>query len=564
MRVWGIYDWTNRANVHYIWMDGKIRWWFGWSDYQKASYSANTLYEINMTADSWNYDININWTSYTWTYSWTVQVSTSRPYYLFCNQENWTPKEYFSWRIYYFKVTTSEWLIRDLVPCYRVADWAGWLYDLVEGKFYGNSWTWTFIKWAPVNVWQMPSWYTELAYIQNNSTSIIDTWLKTWIWYKVRLGLYTAASTTADQTVIWWSTNTSAEAIYFWLNYAGNHLSIYRWYNGSWFDADNSISVWNYYEAESLIRNWEQKLTLNWTVLYTGSAALSWTGSENMIIFNRRSSTTYPALIKLYYTKIYDVNDVLVRDFVPCVRDSDEVIWLYDLVTKQFFTNSWSGSFVAGPVVMRGWYKMSTNTITYCKLAADSKDEVSGSNYSNVWVTFGTAGWVGGAYFNWWNNQSYLYDDNIASLPQGASVRTIGFWIYDTKGDVSWENIAFWCGNWASNQMVSFGQYNGSVWPRLSQYWQLSTGSWREYNKWLLYIITYDWSKFSIYKNWTLLWEWTYSIATSWTKVRLWWWTTRWNDNYFKWYMREMFIENKLWTAEMAQRFYNEVSWFFN
>lgn len=193
---------------------------------------------------------------------------------------------------------------------------------------------------------RLPIEYQELEYIENTSTSIIDTWLKTWIWYRIQLKFYTSSSSTADQTIIWWSTNTSAEAIYFWLNYASNRLSIYRWYNGSWFDADNSISVWNYYEAESLIRNWEQKLTLNWTVLYTGSAALSWTGSENMIIFNRRSYTTYPALIKLYYTKIYDVNDELVRDFVPCFRKSDWEPWMYDLVTDTFFTNAWTGRFL--------------------------------------------------------------------------------------------------------------------------------------------------------------------------------------------------------------------------
>ena len=29
--------------------------------------------------------------------------------------------------------------VRDLVPCKRVSDGAYWLYDRVEGKFYGNE-----------------------------------------------------------------------------------------------------------------------------------------------------------------------------------------------------------------------------------------------------------------------------------------------------------------------------------------------------------------------------------------------------------------------------------------
>ena len=46
---------------------------------------------------------------------------------------------------------------------------------------------------------------------------------------------------------------------------------------------------------------------------------------------------------KMYYCKIYD-NDVLVRDFIPAVRDSDGKAGLYDLVTNQFYTNVGTGA----------------------------------------------------------------------------------------------------------------------------------------------------------------------------------------------------------------------------
>ena len=50
----------------------------------------------------------------------------------------------------------------------------------------------------------------------------------------------------------------------------------------------------------------------------------------------------------LYSCKIYDVSDVLVRDFVPCYRKADSVIGLYDLVNDVFYTNAGTGVFTKG------------------------------------------------------------------------------------------------------------------------------------------------------------------------------------------------------------------------
>lgn len=59
------------------------------------------------------------------------------------------------------------------------------------------------------------------------------------------------------------------------------------------------------------------------------------------------SSTKFPG--KLYYAKIYD-NNVLIRYFIPCYRNSDNVIGLYDLVNNVFYTNQGTGVFTYGSV----------------------------------------------------------------------------------------------------------------------------------------------------------------------------------------------------------------------
>lgn len=51
--------------------------------------------------------------------------------------------------------------------------------------------------------------------------------------------------------------------------------------------------------------------------------------------------------LKIYSCQIYN-NDILIRDFVPC-KSIYGVIGLYDVVNGIFYTNSGTGSFIAGP-----------------------------------------------------------------------------------------------------------------------------------------------------------------------------------------------------------------------
>lgn len=41
---------------------------------------------------------------------------------------------------------------------------------------------------------------------------------------------------------------------------------------------------------------------------------------------------------RLHYCQIYE-NDILIRDFVPCYRKSDDIIGVYDLENNDFYTN---------------------------------------------------------------------------------------------------------------------------------------------------------------------------------------------------------------------------------
>ena len=53
------------------------------------------------------------------------------------------------------------------------------------------------------------------------------------------------------------------------------------------------------------------------------------------------------ASAKIWYCRIY-INDVLAYDLLPCKRDSDDKIGMYDTVAEEFRTNGGSGADFSG------------------------------------------------------------------------------------------------------------------------------------------------------------------------------------------------------------------------
>ena len=186
-------------------------------------------------------------------------------------------------------------------------------------------------------------YYQEVEYIENTSTSYINTGLLCKSWYKIDLKYYTSSSNNLDQTIAWCAVLDASTPLYYWINYNSWYRSIYLNYNSRWHDITNTQAVWNLYEASVTIRNWSQVVILNWNTVYSSTDSVSQSWNSNLVLFTSRWGNY--ALIKLYYMQIYDENNEKLRDFVPCYRKSDSVIWLYDAANNQFYTNDWSWTF---------------------------------------------------------------------------------------------------------------------------------------------------------------------------------------------------------------------------
>ena len=86
-------------------------------------------------------------------------------------------------------------------------------------------------------------------------------------------------------------------------------------------------------------------------VLENTFESTSYQATDNLTLFalNTAGTVSFNSSAKIYSCKIYD-NNVLVRDYIPCKRDSDNEIGLYDLVNNTFTTNAGTGVFTYGNV----------------------------------------------------------------------------------------------------------------------------------------------------------------------------------------------------------------------
>ena len=88
---------------------------------------------------------------------------------------------------------------------------------------------------------------------------------------------------------------------------------------------------------------------VNNELVWTTGTIRTFTTPQNLIVFGYYSSPTTRSLsaIRLYHLKLWE-NNIIVRDFIPCYRNSDGEIGMYNMVNDEFYTNSGSGTFLKG------------------------------------------------------------------------------------------------------------------------------------------------------------------------------------------------------------------------
>ena len=236
-------------------------------------------------------------------------------------------------KVYSCKIYSDGQLVRDFIPCINPDGIIG-LYDKENAIFYQNSGNGNFLK-GPELV-TLPSGYKQLEYIQSSGAQYINTGVNPTQSTRIVLSIQTqqVGRTLCGADVGWIPNNGLA---------LGPTFAHYGTQS-----CDNIPGIND--GQPHVVELGAAKLLLDTVTVYSFAEQ---TFSVNYPIAlcanNRAGSIEEFVAMAIMSAKIYN-GENLMRDFLPCMNSSGAV-GLYDLISDQFYGNSGSGAFVAGPEV---------------------------------------------------------------------------------------------------------------------------------------------------------------------------------------------------------------------
>lgn len=296
----------------------------------------------------------------------TGNVSNNYNITILARNTNGTIANYAYAKIYSLAFKNSDGIyVRNYIPSKRNSDNAVGLYDLINDVFYTNAGSGTFAAGEEVTqyietlvadgktvqgAWKeipnpaaiLPVGYTQLEYIESTGTQYIDT------------GFTPNQDTSLTMTAMLLSTADGASVYGSGVNNQNSAFECYLWSNSLEFNYGNNP----YAFVGTAVAN--KKFTLEHRKVsasyeYENGASYSHTFNSTtftspyplLIFANKRPTQIGYGYIRMYECSLYD-NNMLIRNFIPARRNSDNVLGMYDLVNDVFYTNAGTGEFIAG------------------------------------------------------------------------------------------------------------------------------------------------------------------------------------------------------------------------
>lgn len=228
----------------------------------------------------------------------------------------------------------------------------------------------------------LPNEYTQVEYIQSDETNVINTSISptSEVDIEVDIGNITtnnqfgspAGYRNGNTNQIWWYVDPSQN----------NRINA-RW-------GDSSYTSNYYYTSGERIKVRQNKngLYINGTLSTNAFTTATISGSYNIYLFacNNNNSSQWQVNAKIYEAKIW-VSGTLKRHFIPCYRNNDNAVGMFDIVNGTFYSKQGNSEFIKGanaptpnapmPIeVVKG-----DNTITICGRNLFNKDTISERTY---------------------------------------------------------------------------------------------------------------------------------------------------------------------------------------
>lgn len=227
------------------------------------------------------------------------------------------------------KIWDNGSLIRNFIPCLDT-NGTPCLYDTVSKQPFYNQGSGTF-KYKV----KLPSGYQQVEYIESTGTQYIDSGISPEL--ADHIEFKAKANTDNNGNMIFGSYSGGGYGV----QSLNNQIRIFG-YNG-W--TATGISITNDFELKTT----DTQTIVNGTQFTNKVNNIS--AEANYYILAGNYGGT-PALLhsgcRFYYCRIARTDGTLVRNFIPCYRISDNVIGLYDMINRKFYTNAGTGTFLKG------------------------------------------------------------------------------------------------------------------------------------------------------------------------------------------------------------------------
>ena len=317
-----------QSNGFGIWCNAAA---FGNGTMQTTEWHGTTPIEIELSQQGLFVNGNLTWTPDTATF--TVPANMT----LFALNRNGSIAEKLTGKIYFAQLLKAGKLVRDFIPCIDPAGNVG-LYDLVGGKFYGNSGTGVFLAGPPKAT--LPDGYTQVEYIQSTGIQYINTEFNPSS--ETRVDMTCEPTTTGTWKGIFGARKSAS------VDEFGVDIPSATEIRSMYGTESKNLTVSTVLQKFSIVKN-KNVCTVNGTAIT--HTKQNFTTSFPIRLFDKNSggSAWGQISMKLYFCQIYD-NGTPVRNFIPCKNPSG-VVGLYDLVDGKFYTNAVAGNFTAGETV---------------------------------------------------------------------------------------------------------------------------------------------------------------------------------------------------------------------
>ena len=301
------------------------------------------------------------------TYTTNPIVENNISITLFSRNLDGTAERIGTLRIYYFTLYDNGVLIQNLVPCKRNSDNVVGMYDTVSGTFLTNAGTGAFAAGGeavptpdtPMDIVSnngvlkarhqsgLPLGYTLLDYIESDGHQYIDLGLPLDNNSKVRIR-FKSENTTQTQALFGARaapSGTDRKAFVLWENVSSRMRFDFQ---SETLNATKGISTsdWNEIVKDG-VHN-----TLN-GVAQTDNTASTFATDYSAYLFNVNTAGVAGSGMvgSVSVCQVWQGGDTLSINAIPCRRNSDNVIGMYDIVNGVFYTNAGTGTFTAGTTV---------------------------------------------------------------------------------------------------------------------------------------------------------------------------------------------------------------------